>query len=71
MPAISIIVFTRNDLAANNRPAAHMAAGVPIGMAINKTADCNGRSYVLLCKPFHEEDDDDEHGDDDQRKQRK
>lgn len=39
--AISIIVSTRGDLAANDRPAAHVAAGVPVGVAINKTVDRN------------------------------
>lgn len=41
MVAISIIVSTRADLAANDRPAAHVAAGVPIGVAINKTVGRN------------------------------
>lgn len=49
MVAISIIVSTRDDLVANDRPAAHVAAGVPIGVAINKTVDRNDdltRSFV-------------------------
>lgn len=49
MVAISIIVSIRGDLAANDRPAAHVAAGVPVGVAINKTVGCNGdltRSFV-------------------------
>jgi len=42
MVAISIIVSTRGDLATNDRPAAHVAAGVPVGVAINKR-----RSHAL------------------------
>jgi len=41
MVAISIIVSTRGDLATNDRPAAHVAAGVPVGVAINKTIGRN------------------------------
>jgi len=41
MVAISIIVSTRGDLATNDRPAAHVAAGVPVGVAINKTVGRN------------------------------
>jgi len=41
MVAISIIVSTRGNLTANDRPAAHMTAGVSVGVAINKTVSCN------------------------------
>lgn len=42
MVAIFIIVSTRGDLIrANDCPAAHVAAGVSVGVAINKTVGCN------------------------------
>jgi len=43
MVAIFIIVFIpRCYLAANDSPAVHVAAGIPIGVVINKTVDRNG-----------------------------
>lgn len=49
MAAISIIVSTRSNLTANDCPEAHVAAGVPIGVVINKTVGRNddlARSFV-------------------------
>lgn len=55
MVAISIIVLTRTELIANDRLAAHMAAGIHVEVwPLIKPSAVQRRSYALLCR-LHEE----------------